>query len=254
MTPIEKAGYLAHARTPGYRKRRERAEATIRHALSLSERPYIAYSAGKDSTAMMWLIAMLRPDIDVRVAVSPDARLLHRDLDRLIEWWRAAWPGMRIEEIAYRVDPDGVPYLPSERPEWKGAYMREAMNRETAGFDMAFVGVRSDESGMRAFSNRHFRDTPEWPIYTYREGSVAGNPGTRRVMPIERWTERDVWATIALHDLPTLEAYDDDPSERTTLGFNAVGRSRGLIAKLRQRDPKGYEELMRRDPSLRRDT
>ncbi len=54
---------LLHARTAPYRRRVERARATVREMYSRCPHAYVSWSAGKDSTAMTHLVAQVIPDV-----------------------------------------------------------------------------------------------------------------------------------------------------------------------------------------------
>ncbi len=248
MTQLERAEFLAHATTRRFNERGRQTRETIARALSLSSRPYVAFSAGKDSSAMLWLVLEQRPDVQVRMAVCGETRILHPELDLLIAWWTTKFPALDFREVVYRMADDGRPLLPTEGP---GGTMRKALIEHDSNHDAVFVGTRSAESRHRALSHAWCRDDARWPIYTYAEGSKAGVPGARRVCPMEKWTERDVWAQLVFHGIPVLAAYDhgDGTSERTTLRLTETDRE-GTLAKLRRRNPDAYYRLISLDPDL----
>lgn len=245
MNRLERSGYLAHARTAGYRRREAFALEVIARALESARSPYISLSCGKDSSAMCALVLECAPSIPIRIATAVETRYLHRNLDDCLNWWRRAYPLVSIHEIDYRRNTDGQ--IPPREP---GPSMVQSIT-EFAAFDICFVGVRGAESRARKFSNRYFRDDPRYPIYTYRN-EHDGRCGTMRVCPVDAWSTDDVWACIAQRRIPVLDAYDDGPEERTTLRLTDESIADGVLGKLRARDPDSHRRLIDRFPYLTR--
>lgn len=255
MNALDRAGFVAHARSPEYQDRLQITELTVTRVLNRLDRPFVAWSGGKDSSALLALVAEQRPDATVRILTGGETRWLHADLDSLLDWWRAAWPSLDIDEI--RVDHvagDGwrdvcwheqyMSFHPGRLgvTEW-AAYLHSAGN-----WDGVLLGLRSDESPRRR--RLLARDTDGLPLW---RGSDAYNAGRWVACPLRDWSTQDVGALLVTRGIPLLAAYDTGLAERTKM---RTGRAAihwgGQLAKLHGRDPAGHAELVRRFPELRR--
>lgn len=248
MRTLQRSGHIAYSHLPVYQKRRAYAEATIKRALSMSSLPYVGLSLGKDSSAMLWLVATQKPDIEVRIATCGETRYVHPELDILLEWWRGQFPLMTIHEVPYRLDENGDPLAPLDGA--AGQMVGELTRFAPA--DCAFVGVRADESRARRMTILAHRDDKEWPIYTYKESASGDRAGIKRAYPLANWQTADVWGTLALHDIPVLQMYKHGEEERTTLRLCGESLSAGTISKLRELNPNAFHTLVSRYPELRR--
>lgn len=253
MKAIERAGFLAHAKTRGFRHRLALATECIEEALALSERPCLSFSLGKDSSAMLWLVAQQKPDISVRTLSSGESRLLHGNFDEILTWWKERFPLIDYEEVL-------MDRIFTE--EWKGATFDEQrkagkgdIRREipkTGNFDGWFIGLRSNESGWRKFWNDRKIPGTKHSIYQYKSGP-SYRKGTYRFCPMAKWTEWDVGAMIATYDIPLPPSYTTLGMEhRTTLRLTNDAMAMGAVAELRDRDPDSYCMLIERFPELRR--
>lgn len=181
--------FLAHSQTPEYRRALSQAQETIAEALQHHRRPYVAFSGGKDSTCLVHLV----------LQQAPDTMILHWDYGRAF----VPWP---IEsEILRNARLLGARHL---RVETSPLYVRlgrrarnvlgqhclgrliPALARE--GYDLAFVGLRSEESYKRR--RRIRRGVSYGPV--------------EECWPLASWTWLDVWAYIVNNQLPYLSYYD----------------------------------------------
>lgn len=238
------AGYRAHAASPAYRRRLDAAVACIAHGLTLCRDPYVAFSAGKDSSVMLHLVRAQRPEIPARLLTSGETRCLHANLDDVLAWWRAR--GAHIEEIcADRVFAEG----------WTGASFhaqrmagRGDLRRLLPGdHDAVFLGLRAEESGRRRIAlSRRFPGTR----HATRTITV---PGRRmlRIAPLADWTVDDVAAYVTVHQLPMLTAYEREGfAARTTARLTGDAVREGALILLRDRDPAAYNHLLARFPEV----
>jgi 3'-phosphoadenosine 5'-phosphosulfate sulfotransferase (PAPS reductase)/FAD synthetase len=178
----------AWAELPEYRARVQRAEAEVERALALSARPYAAWSGGKDSTCVVHLVLTRRPEITV---VHWDygpyfiPRPVHREILRAAD--QLGIRDLRIEtsdlylKLGRRAkNVLGRHYLGGLIPQ---------LARE--GCDLAFVGLRTEESLRRRRRIRAGRGYTEIP----------------ECWPIAHWRWQDVWTYTLEHNLPILSHY-----------------------------------------------
>lgn len=183
--------FLLWSRTEEYLKKLSEAEKVIDDALNDFKKPYISYSGGKDSTALMHMV--LKHNAEVTV--------VHWDygpyyLPRAIE--------KEIIKIARKCGAKEIRVLTSSLYEKLGRKAVNVLGRHfigveipkliREGFDCAFIGLRAEESVKRRFRTDGFRETD-------RRGIV-------NVFPLRNFTWRDVWAYIASEKVPYLSYYD----------------------------------------------
>jgi 3'-phosphoadenosine 5'-phosphosulfate sulfotransferase (PAPS reductase)/FAD synthetase len=256
MRSLERAGYLAHSQTAGYRAHLERARATIRWALEHCAPVYVSWSAGKDSSVMLWLAAEECPTISARILTGGETRLLYPSLDRVIAWWRQRWPAMDLQEILVdHVFADGWQDA-SWVEQWRSFFneWERYLNRSCGDWNGLMVGLRSEESWYRRVWLRKHLPGCDYAIYRYSDSRARASRGLYRICPLDRWTTADVAALTAQHDIPLLETYQFVGMEgRTHLrtGRRSV-QEFGQIAELRRRDPVSYNRLIQRFPELAR--
>lgn len=244
MNALERVGYLAHAKLPVHERRLERAREIISEGLARCENPYVAFSAGKDSAAMLWLVLEQNPAVSVRILSSGETRILHRNFDDVLSWWRERFPEMDMREIL-------IDRVFSE--EWKDAdwyESRKAGNQDiqqtmsnSGDFDGAFIGMRRDESPRRKKSLGKYG-----AIHTYAR-PVNGRPMTR-ICPLADWKTEDVGAACVLYELPLLAAYGGGLENRTTLRLTGTSFRSNTLENLREEDFEAYIALMERFPEL----
>jgi sulfate adenylyltransferase subunit 2 len=190
----------------------------LREGVAESERPVMLYSAGKDSSVLLHLARKaFHP-------APPPFPLLHVDTS-----WKfkamyalrdkaAAAAGMRLivhrnpEAEARGINPfDHGSALHTQM--WKTDGLKQAL--DSGRFDAAFGGARRDEERVRAkeriFSFRAAghrwdpkRQRPElWNLYNTRKAKGE----SFRIFPLSNWTERDVWAYVAVEGIEVSELY-----------------------------------------------
>lgn len=234
MTPLERAGHLVHARSRGFLRRLDAARTAIAETLRRAERPYVAYSAGKDSTVLLWLVREQAPAVPAWLLTREESRTLHGDLDAMLRWWRHR--GASIHETACAaVGRGGEDWAAHER----NAVPIRAL--APAGHDAVLLGLRAAESRGRRIA------LANGPLRTIRHqgGTIL------RSAPLARWSTADVAALLVAHDLPYLAAYAVDGfATRTAMRLNATGLCAGAVGALKRRDPGGCNRLLRRFPEL----
>jgi hypothetical protein len=179
--------FLAYSTLPEHRQAVEEAHAIIEKALRCHRQPYVAFSGGKDSTCVLHLVLQHRRDALVwHWDYGP--YLMPRELERTIlaNAFRLGARRLRVTTTMryWRGDKEGV-FVPA-----LFGHVLPALARE--GYDLAFVGLRMEES-----SKRRRR------IQAQRSYGVI-----EECWPIATWTWMDVWAYIVSQKLPYPEVYD----------------------------------------------
>lgn len=167
----------------------EDAQRDIRRALRDASRPLIAYSGGKDSTAMMHLVLTERPDCEVlHWDYGPYyiPRPIHREIMQI------------AESIGARVRLETSPLYLRLKRQAINVMGRELIQKllpqlVEEGFDLEFVGLREEESLKRR--------------RRIRRGEMLC-PGLLECWPLRRWRWLDVWAYLVSREVPYLSLYD----------------------------------------------
>lgn len=256
MTPIARAGYLAHAASPSYRRRVERTrELILKH-------PDLCVSAswGKDSNVLLHMVSAVlnRPIIAVHGRYPDDDRAPDMDAvrDAVVDACHGdircidvPVPGER--EMFRRV---GHAWTDSETQEerraeswWAASFSAGMANGlKAAGCDGSFIGMRADESHARRMN-------------IAKRGQsycVASRGGERVVLPLAGWSGRDVWAYTVANNLPWLRMYEFGESrERARSDFTlAVGggalKRHGVFQTYRDAYPHWWRSLIAEFPEL----
>ena len=248
-----RAGGKSVGRLPVYRRHVAAASNMVRRALAECPGEWaVSCSGGKDSTALASLA----------VEAGWRGRLLHLwsqetppENTALVAGLAARW-GLPFMTLRVRGDWDaweelGHAFLVSATEEERRAsrlsnmrYKRDAdAAARDAGLTGLMLGMRAEESRVRAIVvARH------GTLYRTRDRSTA------TLLPLARWTARDVWARLLAEELPWLPRYDREPdrerarSEITWLGFEGLWR-RGQIDELR-RDHDLWARVTARWPEL----
>lgn len=188
MDDLYRRTFLAHSTLPAYLARVAEAREIIRAALATHRRPYVAFSGGKDSTAMLALVLEQAPDVMV-LHWDYGPKFAPRTMEQTIleNAHHLGAIDLRVVTSPKYLDPHhtgcvfGVDFFKIEVPK----LLKQ-------GFDLNFVGLRREESGKR------------------RRRIDSGNFLTRmdECWPVLNWSWIDVWAYIVAHDLPYPEFYD----------------------------------------------
>lgn len=235
---------LLHARTSSFRRKVEQAQEIIRDALERMASPYIAFSAGKDSTVVLHLVRSIAPDtvavwsddewnLPETIALVEQTPNLHRIAARVqhAEWftsWDTDEPDLPVGTI------------------WVDAPANDGLQTfaKMQGYDGAFIGLRADENSRRRVHLRKFST-----LY------FAANHNVWQCNPIAWWSVQDVWAYIHSHQVPYNLAYDKlakmgVPLERQRTGPLAQWRALGYgqIALLKRGWPDIYNRFVARYP------
>lgn len=243
MDAFTRSGLRAHSMLPTYRQHIEQAREIVAEALELAENPYVSWSVGgKDSSVMLHLVLVQKPDIEARVLASGETRYLFPEFDQIVEWWKTQYSALRVSLI----ETDRV---------WTGDmdfYTQRKAGRNdilkllpTEKHDLVFLGLRNQESNRRRAANaRGF-------IRQYADSRATNIRGTYACTPLARLTTKDVAAYVLRHKLPVFQIYlERGFEERTTLRMTGDAVRQMAFQRLRLSSPGQYNELLARFPEL----
>jgi 3'-phosphoadenosine 5'-phosphosulfate sulfotransferase (PAPS reductase)/FAD synthetase len=243
------------ARLPVYRRRVARSLSIIEDAIKLGT-PIVMFSGGKDSTALLGLVATIMPDI-LAAFVDDGAQT---------EWTYQQVEAMRgrgyqidsvltqftLVEFFQQVGQWGYEgeNLQYQDQQWTQEAIRWLLIDEPAehilneGYDVHLVGSRAEESKYRRV-NRNTRG------HTYQKKS-----GQTICHPLADWETIDVFTYIVTHNLPLSLEYlqADDPlrlERRSASTLITDADPIGAKYWLRQRHPGLWQEYTRTFPRLR---
>lgn len=187
-----------------FRRRIDEALAAIGRALQCARRPYVAFSGGKDSLALLCLVHSLNPavpfawsddELELPETVAYMQMIQAVDADglftvRLATAVHAGWFRPWEDAPFWREPlPGSIPKGPT-RSEWA----------HDSGYDLVFTGLRMRE-------NRRRRDWLGQTGPIYRAKTVPG-AWEWRCCPLWDWSADDVWHLIHERGLPYNRVYD----------------------------------------------
>lgn len=232
---------------PLFQKKVEQSKKVIAEFLNIVEKPYVAWSGGKDSTA---LVLMVREFGNIPAMSEKD------DLD---------YPGEEeyIKEIAERFDIDlhiikpevslfewmleneesVVEEIHARSAELSKKYFYALIDRfvEEGGYDSTFLGLRAYESTGRLmnFKTRGF-------YYQKKNGIWICNP-------LSLWKTIDVYAYLYIKGVEPLYVYKYDPENTRKSWFLPGENARnGAAFVLKERFPELYYKLVKKFPEVGR--
>lgn len=194
---------LEYATTNQHKHKVAQTVARIREALTASRMPYVAFSGGKDSLVLAWLVERITGG--VTLAWSDDeleypetvemmttlhdtgslAFAVTSGVSRHANWF-APW----TDRPFWRDPLPGTIWIDGDQDDWMASQ----------GYDLTFVGTRAEESRKRR----------DWLVYanatwgaTYPTRSGTGT----RCCPMWDWSSDDVWAYTVTHDVPVNPVY-----------------------------------------------
>ncbi|TCO70255.1 phosphoadenosine phosphosulfate reductase family protein [Rhodovulum euryhalinum] len=222
---VDRKSALLNARLASHRRKVEKAEAVVKEAISIGKNPYVAFSCGKDSAAMLHLVLKHAPDTVARIILWDESKFIG-DFDEVIDAWRAR--GARIEVL--RLSRTSLLDKVSDR--WEQLQSQD-------NHDMFFVGLRASESMARKNTLR-------------RHGQLyLAASGLWRVCPLAWMTDMDIASIVETNDLPVLRVYKDHGySERTATRVPREQVRGEFLSAIQERDPVRYLAFKRAFPEL----
>lgn len=244
MKPEIELRFKLHAQTAGFSRRMGLARQRIGEWLPLVERPYVAFSTGKDSTVTL---ALVREQV-------PDTPAVYLDADSSFPESREML--RRTENVVvYETDEPILDTLERHGLDGGVDLDRATMQSTVWGpiqrlvaeyaFDGVALGLRTEESHGRRM-NAYVRGS----VYQYRRD------GLWACQPLWDWSYNDVWAAIVTLELDYCGVYDrmwDMPEADQRLSYWAGETKRrwGRYAWLKRNYPELFNELAARIPEAR---
>lgn len=248
MPPAVAATCRLHAMTPEFRDRVARAEAHIADWLSRCQRPYVAFSGGKDSTSVLYLVRAAaqrlgRPAIP---AVYFDAACAFPEVDALLDATPDLLRVQTAEPFLATLAAHGLQSDTVERATMRATVWEPARRivREH-GFDGCAYGLRAEE----AVGRRRLRRV---------RGAVffSSTYGVWQAQPIAEWSYWDVWAYIVSRRLVYAGTYDrmwdlPEREQRVSYWAGESNRTSGRYVWLRRNYPALFRRLAETIPEAR---
>lgn len=225
LSAIERAAYLAHAKSKGYRRKLDSAAGLI-----LSNTDHcVSVSWGKDSVVMLHLAASLVSNIKAVHGRYKTECERFEDMDAVRDQVLKRLPCVDYREAIVTgnwqmYERAGHFFLEPETPEEKQAH---AGYRTQWGQDMramtgdkVMIGMRPEESRIRRMLVARFG------------ADYVTKDGRSTVLPLVGWSGQDIWAYLVSNNLPWLRIYDVSRSReraRSDFAFGEAGVSHALM-------------------------
>lgn len=239
---LEQSRLMLHAKTPKFASKIKAAHDCILFAKTIVGNPLVAFSAGKDSVAMLSLIADVWQHIDVKCLTGGETRLIHTSIDLVFDW--ANTLPMKFTEINVdRVwgDWKKVGFW-EQYNEFKGEWAKYL--HSSGKYDGLFIGLRASESATRRLALKRRNVDSKYPIWRYAD------TGMIRIAPLAMFTDDDIATLHLIRNLPMLDTYKHDIANRTHLRLGKTAMRNGQLDELRNRDIASYNKLIARFPEL----
>lgn len=235
--------YQLRALHPTFRRRVEDAWITIEDFLAACDAPYVAFSGGKDSLALLILLSRMgRTDVPIFTQADdldwPDKEEFCKSVVARLGFTDYSYEWSEVSAIEQLVDgKDKVSGTFSH------VYKRYVQERQRNG---VLMGLRSEESKGR-----------EW-LRKVR-GKVYEAKGELRCIPLADWSGEDAFALIVSTQTPYMHVYDkDDEKPPHKIRFSWMASpdffNRGNVGFLKRHYPQLFNRFAARYPEARRYT
>lgn len=228
--------FRLHANLPSFKKKVVKSKSIIDEFMRKCKNPYVSFSTGKDSSAMLGLV---REEYNV-VAVHVDAGVEMPGCDVVREKFGNVIHHVATPSFMELAKKHG---LSSEETRKSASFQ---VVSERYGFDGIFMGLRRDESAARSFNAKRGY------IYEKSDGMLV-------CVPLLDWTMYDVFAYLVTNNLPIHEHYTTHapfPLEHRRVGSYVSSRNRGAeygrFKKIKYFYPTLYYELVNELPELKK--
>lgn len=250
----------------------EAAQERIAFVFDRFEHIYVSVSAGKDSTALYWLVVFeaTRRNRQVRAFFLDQEAEYQATIDLMREWMShpaviPMWyqvPILMTNATSYAQESlyawgEGERWMREKEPnsihQIEGKYPQrfypffEWFEKEQPDGSAFFVGLRAEEALNR------FRAVVKHPSYEgVRWSTKTAKPSSHRFYPIYDWGMGDVWKFIVDHKLHYNAIYDK-MYQRNNHFYNTMRvsnliheKSFKCLAALQELEPQTYERLIAR--------
>lgn len=176
-TQIQEGRILS--KLPQFRRKVENARSDIREMLYRAPAAYVALSWGKQSSVLAHLVYAINPTILGVFWRGAETDII-ADFNTVRDTFLTAWPMPYIEEFcAYD--------FKRQAREWSREHSMQGV----------FIGMVSDESKKRKYA---LGKADAQNIYAYTDGFL-------RSCPLKTWSNLDIAAYVATHNIPMLSIY-----------------------------------------------
>jgi phosphoadenosine phosphosulfate reductase len=243
MPPILRETFYLHSTLPIHRRRVAWARDRVAGWLALVQRPYIAFSTGKDSTCLLHLIREQRPETP---AVYFDADASYPESLAMLAQTPVLTRYLADEPLITTLQRLGMEHPRLEETTMETTVwgpIRRLVGEY--GFDGVGLGLRAQESYGRTMNAR-----TKGSRYQYKRD------GLWACQPLHDWDYMDVWGFIVNNGLDYCGVYDrmwDMPQEDQRLSYYAgeTKRQHGRYVWLRRNYPELYDSLASQLPEVR---
>ena len=182
---------------PQYKKKVAKALEDIKQMLMLCKSPYVSLSWGKQSSTLMHMVYSLDSSVPALFFRGPDTNII-ADFDKVMKQFQAKWP---------------IIYFEIER---EFSYKERARQWEAeTGKDGVFMGFARHESKARKYT---LAKADANNIFVYKSKFL-------RSCPLRFWSDMDIAAYVATHEIPMLSTYHRlGFTARTSAGMH-IGRA-----------------------------
>lgn len=208
MTPLERAGYIAHSMSRAYQSKLAKTQAQV-----ASHPDYaVSISWGKDSVVLLHLSAQIHSDLvalhgrytnpnehiddadrvrNLMFAREDMAHVDYSEIDIAGEWEMFERAGGAFNIAETEQQKAALKWWTARK--WSGKAQTAVQEHHRNG---SFVGMRQEESHARRMN------------IAKRGNDYQKKDGVNICLPLAHWTGKDIWAYIVTHDLPYLILYD----------------------------------------------
>jgi 3'-phosphoadenosine 5'-phosphosulfate sulfotransferase (PAPS reductase)/FAD synthetase len=243
-----------HAKTPDHIYRVQQSKNIVHKMYVTNPSAYIAWSAGKDSTAMVHLIYVLCGIDAPTMSIKDDCDFPgeKRYIQKLADAWNVKLdilcPGMSLKKLVQEMSLRAGEDLHSRDTDFANIAFYQCIERyrKKKKSPGVYLGMRSSESKARAL-NRLMRGL----IYCKKSGEVV-------CQPICDWSDIDVFAYLFSHNIELFDVYKccrlhDPPSKiRKSWWLPGTSARKGQMVWLRTYYPSIYRLAIGIMPDSRR--
>ena len=233
---------MVYSKLPVYKNKVKKTITNIKEMLKIVDKPYVAFSCGKDSSVLADLVLQIDSEIPLRFISRGETRVIY-NVDDVIDYFIKKY-NANVEEILFD-------RIFSE--DWKGATFQEqfeagkndirGINNE--GYNGVFMGLRKDENRKRKISLTVHNNSELPNLYKYAEREYY------RMCPLADWKTEDIGAYLTEHKIPILNWYKNFGFEaRTASRINSEALRQNTLFYIKATNPEGYSKLIKRFPEL----
>lgn len=230
---------LLHSRLKRHQRQIDRSREIIEASLVEFEKPYVAFSGGKDSIVTLELVREQAPNIP---SIFFDAACSYPETYEVMAQYSERGPAVRILQTE--------PFLETLRqygldhPNIGGITRATTVEEPTIqlqheeGYDAVFLGLRAQES-----RDRTLLAATKGPIY------FSESDGMIKSCPVMYWSDADIWAFIHSRALPYNRAYDKGV-DRISYWAGTTNIRRGRWLELKRHWPGLFNSFAAEFPEI----